>query len=330
MFDYNETMLEFDLQRTRAYRVQVEFAPAYELVASLSAYTKRADQKVLELGPAWVKEVRQRLPASLTAALGKAERPLHKYPLDLLIWQCPDKREVAAFLRWLEGLAVGEMYERLTPYMREECRGLPRDLGATRDRLVALLAEWDQHYFQGINPAILTGLEAEAAARRAVIPSLAPQDLVEAATEGIYLEPTPGLDVVVLVPQYHFRPWNLLWHYQGLRGFMYPADALPPAPGAPPPHLLRLTRALADESRLRILRFLAARPQSFTEVVRHSGLAKSTVHHHLVTLRAAGLIRLYLRPGHDHADTYSLRVDALETLGGWLESFLAAEPLTGS
>ncbi len=104
------------------------------------------------------------------------------------------------------------------------------------------------------------------------------------------------------------------------RLLLHLADALPPVPGTPPPALLRLTHALSDESRLRILRYLAAGERSFTEVVREIGLAKSTVHHHLVALRAAGLVRVR----HDAANAvgYGLRADALDDLDARLTSFL--------
>ncbi|WP_153944935.1 ArsR/SmtB family transcription factor, partial [Acinetobacter baumannii] len=60
-----------------------------------------------------------------------------------------------------------------------------------------------------------------------------------------------------------------------------------------PRSLLRLARCLADESRLRILRFLTDGPRSFTEIVSHMGLAKSTVSYHMIMLRGAGLVRAY-------------------------------------
>lgn len=62
------------------------------------------------------------------------------------------------------------------------------------------------------------------------------------------------------------------------------------------------------------------RERSFTDVVRKTGLAKSTVHHHLVALRASGLVRVH----HDAANAvgYSLRAGALDDLDARLTSFL--------
>ena len=121
------------------------------------------------------------------------------------------------------------------------------------------------------------------------------------------------------MPQYHSRPYNLSNHYPGLSITHYPVDALVTDPEVPAPPLLRLTRGLADENRLRILRLLAKGPLTFTEIVAELPLAKSTVHYHLVLLRAAGLIRLNVQGTHSD---YSLRTSALRQLDELLHVYL--------
>ena len=304
------------------YRVEVDWAPAYELLVSVKAYASRPEQKILELGAGWARRVRQQLQAELAADLASADALADVHVPDLLIQQCPGDRDIAGYLHWFGALPVGELYERVAPYALEGRAPLPRDLGAVRDRYVRLLVAWHEQCFRLVDPAILSGLAADAAAKQALVGTMAPEALVEAATCGVHFMPRPGPELVLLIPQYHFRPWNLFQDYRGLRRIQYPADALPPVPGEPPPGLLRLTRALSDESRLRILRFLATGPCSFTEVVQFMGLAKSTVHHHMVVLRAAGLVRVY-----DCGDmtTYSLRPGAIDELGDRLHAFLQAE-----
>jgi len=303
------------------YRVEVDWAEAYELIASLRAYVATQEHKTLEIGEKWVKDVRARITPTFTAELAAyKELPLGK-KLEVLLWQCPGERDAPSFVRWLAGLSPGALYELVAPYTASDSMALLRDLGAQRDQLAHLLHAWDEQYFRALDRAILDGLAADAAAKRALLAVMAPDTLAETATGGVYLAPIADVDVVVLVPQFHYRPWNLYGMHGRVRINLYPADALPPAPGEPPPALLRLTRALADESRLRILRFLATAPRGFTDVVHDSGLAKSTVHHHLVALRAAGLVRV-----HDDGNgpvTYSLRPPALQELGERLGSYLA-------
>jgi DNA-binding transcriptional ArsR family regulator len=306
------------------YRVEVDWAPAYELLISLKAYVSRPEQKILELGVGWARGVRRQLEPELAADLASTDALVDVHVPDLLVRQCPGTRDVAGYLHWLGALPVGELYERLAPYVLEGRAPLPRDLGAVRDRYVRLLEAWDEQYFRLVDPAILSGLAADAAAKQALVGTMAPEALVETATYGVHYMPQLGPELVVLVPQHHYRPWNVFQDYQGLRVIQYPADALPAVPGEPPPGLLRLTRALSDESRLRIVRFLATGPRSFTDVVQFMGLAKSTVHHHMVVLRAAGLVRVH-DSGEKATTSYSLRPGAVDQLRDMLHAYLPQE-----
>jgi DNA-binding transcriptional ArsR family regulator len=103
----------------------------------------------------------------------------------------------------------------------------------------------------------------------------------------------------------------------------YASDAKPASPWQPHPSLSRLLSSLADANRLSMLKFIGKQERSFTELVQHSGLAKSTVHHHLVALRASGLIRVTAE-GTSHV-TYSLREEALDQLTVRLRDYLKGE-----
>jgi DNA-binding IclR family transcriptional regulator len=72
------------------------------------------------------------------------------------------------------------------------------------------------------------------------------------------------------------------------------------------------------------LRFLATGPRSFTDVVQVMGLAKSTVHHHMVVLRAAGLVRVH-HGGEKATTAYSLRPGAVDQLRDMLRAYLPRE-----
>jgi hypothetical protein len=56
-------------------------------------------------------------------------------------------------------------------------------------------------------------------------------------------------------------------------------------------------RSLGDGTRLRILRRLAAGAATVGRIADELGLAKSTVHEHLLSLRSAGLVRLVVNGG---------------------------------
>lgn len=297
------------------YQVTVAFVPAYELVMSLDAYMVTPSHRTIDLGDEWVQATRGRLSPAFAAELADAE-PLDFRLLGLLIDQGPGARDAATFLDWLASLSAGELYERLSPYTGEEA--IRADLGALRDRSVSLLRRWNEAYFSQIDPAVLAGLEADARRVRQLADRLAPELLVEEATRGYYLAPASAIQVVRLVPQYHKRPITLHAQTGGTWFFYYPAADFPGRPGEPPADLLRLTRTLADESRLRIIHLLASGSHSFGEVGVHTGLTKGTVHRHLWALRFAGLVRADLGDGR-----FSLRPGAFDRVAEALSQFAA-------
>jgi DNA-binding transcriptional ArsR family regulator len=239
----------------------------------------------------------------------------------LLVHVCPGQRDTAGFLDWLGQLSAGDAYEALAPGLPAASHGLPRDFRAWRDVVVGLLRDFDAGYFADIDPAILAGLSRGADALQTRLGTVPSRELVEEVTNGMWIEPTPELSHVVLVPQYHCRPFNDFGQLQHGMIVLYPHEALPTPPGSPPTGLLRLTRGLADESRLRILRFLGANgPRTLTEVARFARLSQPTVHHHLALLRAAGLVRVYVPlPGPSR---YGLSPHALGALAIQLGTYL--------
>ena len=105
--------------------------------------------------------------------------------------------------------------------------------------------------------------------------------------------------------------------------FVYPvADASlePLDPLAPPPGVLRLHRALGDDTRLRILRLLRDRDWYLTEIAERLELSKPTIKHHLAQLRAAGLVTLIEEGGLSY---YSLRRDRLKDASADLVRYLS-------
>ena len=307
------------------FRIEIDAAPAYELYPSLLAYLGK--DKSFDRGSSWVREVRKGLDEDLAkelkqlgkqVVLGDSKRKFSDNPLFQLIWllpplirDCPEDRSISGFLRWLASLDSGELYERTVTRLPEGI-SLPAGIGALRDRAVSLLRRWHGQYLSGMDSAVWDLLRRDAELKRRRLDSLKPEELVEEATNGLWMSP-PGEDVtVLLVPQIHCVPANLYDSYRGLLFIHYPCE-LPAGKGEPPAFLLRMARSLADKNRLRILRYLSGGPRSFMEIVRHTGLAKSTVHHHLVSLRSAGLVRMMLEMERNEA-RYSLRRDVPDRL----------------
>ena len=91
-------------------------------------------------------------------------------------------------------------------------------------------------------------------------------------------------------------------------------------PLAPPGALLRLHRALGDDTRLRILRLLRDQDFYLTEIAERLELSKPTIKHHLALLRSAGLVTIVEEGGMSY---YSLRRERLDDASSELKRFLA-------
>jgi DNA-binding transcriptional ArsR family regulator len=300
-------------------RVAVDWAPAYELVISLSCLVTFSKHRLLELGEVWVQDVRGRLPRPSGAPTLNTREDQLLLPLARA---CPEPRDASSFINWLSRLSAGDAYEALAPRLPDAGPKLPRDFLSWRERVASALHLWNTTYFATLHPKILDGLRQNAAALQARANKQSPQALIEEVTNGILVEPGDASLLVTLVPQYHKRPYNEDFSEQGGIVILYPADVIPPPAGQPPSGLMRLTRALGDESRLRMLRFVADGPCTLTEVARFIGLSQPTVHHHLVQLRAAGLVRVHFSVSGP--SRYSLRPHALDQLNVQLGRYLQA------
>ncbi|MDP9483319.1 MAG: metalloregulator ArsR/SmtB family transcription factor [Chloroflexota bacterium] len=184
-----------------------------------------------------------------------------------------------------------------------------------------VLTEW-LPLFQPIESRIATMIRRDVDARSTAIATLRPTDLIEATTGGIRWLAEPGIRRVILAPSYFARPYNFVFGGEDWRMFGYPiADEALDAgdPLAPPAAVVRLHRALGDETRLRILRLLVGRDHYLTEIASALELSKPTIKHHLALLRAAGLVTLTEEGGLSY---YSLRRGTIEANGAGLIDYL--------
>jgi DNA-binding transcriptional ArsR family regulator len=195
------------------------------------------------------------------------------------------------------------------------------DPPATHARIVAVLRGWLER-FEPIEDRVAGILARDYASRDADRDSLAGADLIEKTTNGLRWLGEPGVRRVILAPSYFSRPYNFLLAGGDWRFFGYPVrdEALGPNdPLSPPAALLRLHRALGDETRLRILKLLGRRDLYLTEIAQELDLSKPTIKHHLAMLRAAGLLTV------TDAGTvryYSLRREPLDAASTDLKRFL--------
>lgn len=226
-------------------------------------------------------------------------------------------------IRALLGQHADEKPE-LVDYMKwlVETDGLTVRYAGTLNRFRAeVFAEFEDEFAGAISRA--------AAARRAAPARGTATEVVEEVTSGIDFEIPLGITRVVLIPSVITRPLSLIDGHRGNLMVYYGIsdEYVNSDPEAPPSWLVRLYKALSDDKRLRILRRLSEGPTSLDELTEMLGLTKSTVHHHIGLLRAAGLVRVRV-PSEEtkgrHRE-YTLREQVLGDASLFLDSYLRTD-----
>jgi DNA-binding transcriptional ArsR family regulator len=207
--------------------------------------------------------------------------------------------------------AASELLANETYYAGRARESLERVLALTPAQtkrvLLAVLRRFVDEVFAAHEQEVGALIRQDATRTAALATSLSREALIAAATGGYVYEPEPEFDRVVLAPHVAARPWLLLCQHRDARIICYPAGGDGSSDDVAG-RALRLGVALADERRVQMLRRLAAGEATLGELAETTGLAKSTAHHHVAHLRAAGLVTLR---GNARGYWYSLRLEGL-------------------
>jgi len=148
-------------------------------------------------------------------------------------------------------------------------------------------------------------------------------DLLNDLSKGVKFPDTLEMEELVLAPSFWADPLMLFGKLDEDRDiFIFggrPSDAALVPGDVVPDVLFRSMKALADPTRLRILRYLSAEPLTPAELARRLRLRAPTVVHHLHTLRLAGLVHLTLE---NEGRRYQARRQAVDEACHMLEEYL--------
>jgi DNA-binding transcriptional ArsR family regulator len=200
------------------------------------------------------------------------------------------------------------------------------DLTDSGERYLQALQAYYEVFFkqeeERIAPAVINGLRQA----QQLASTLPMDEILDRLSHGVHFEQIETVDEVILVPSYwasplvfynriHPHPRKLVILFGSrpetddlISGESFPSD------------LVKRMKAIADPTRLRILRYLAQGPLSPSELSQLLRLRPPTVVHHLNELRLAGLVEIIL-----HADGergYNLRRAAVEEALRSLTDFL--------
>lgn len=197
--------------------------------------------------------------------------------------------------------------------------------GELRDRMVAALRRFRTEVYLPFEEVFGAATARAAAANRALVQSADPERVIEEVTNGAEYRIQPGVMRMVLVPSVVLRPWAIIDRYEHTLVVVHAVadEFIAPDPDAPPSWLVKLHKALGDDRRLRILRRLSDGPASLDDLTEMLGLTKSTVHHHLGMLRAAGLVRVRVDKAagtKNYTSRPNVLPEAQRSLGAYLRS----------
>lgn len=303
---------------------EVIASPAVEALMSLLAFDFRARPEDLDVEAGWFDEVAAAVGDEVVATLEDPDVPLAPLwsvlvPIAAALDPDPSAAPLVEAVHSLRADHLRALLSASGDPDDEVTRLLDHGLGRVLGRARSVLRQWVDAVWRPVAAGRVPVLEAAADDARRMGGELDTTQLVARVTNGVRYDGS-GYERFVLLPTVAMRPWNVMSD-DGATAFVcfpVPAEVLTRPRGEPPEQLVKLGRAIGDERRLRILQRLAAGDASLGQLAEHVDLGKSTVHHHLVQLRAAGLV--WVRPGAERE--YSLRPEAIDDIAPLLTSYL--------
>lgn len=358
----NETVRNLT-EAPRRLPIEIEGSVTYDLFLTVwSIFNPKESNTAHDLGDGWHDKVREGMSDELIAEFESISGPwaLAMLALSSFSLSAPHPHDPDHVFDWLESVddkrlrrwiigysshpdadpglieqAAGGDQDALTQIAGEKSKKYPEVMefltwlisaDGVSKRYAEALRQFRSGAFSEYEEQFSGPIARAAAARRAAPVRGDAKAVVEEVTSGLAFDIPLGIRRVVLVPSMVCRPLSLVDANRGTLVVYYGIadEFVNTDPDAPPSWLLRTYKALSDERRLRIMRRLSEGETSLEDLTEMLGLSKSTVHHHISQLRAAGLVRVHV-PSHEDKSKhriYSLREQSLADANGFLDSYL--------
>ena len=354
-----------DLSAARRHiPIEVDGASVYEVIATIwTVFNDKEKPSSFELGPDWHKKVMELTADDLRRELELLGGPYCSVWMSLLglVASAPHPHDPERVFAWLAQINPQRLRRWMLGYLGQYAdaalieQASEGDVAAVReiigsnkpeemvdhvvslfemdpvemrDRMAVALGRFRTEVFSNFEPDFGGAISRAAAARRAMATRDDVKAVIEEVTNGLDYDVPIGVNRVILIPSVVVRPLSLIDVQRDTLLVLYAIadEFMDSDPEAPPSWLVKTYKALSDERRLRILRRLAERETTLDELTEMLGLSKSTVHHHISILRAAGLVRVKMptssHKGEKHSTYYSLRPQALDAAGSFLDTYI--------
>jgi DNA-binding transcriptional ArsR family regulator len=311
----------------KTYTIELTYSILFEAALGIAVSTYPQIQNSLEKSDDYWEMVKVSLSSSLQEKLGYAQKH-NTWKILLQLLHQKDFKTLDSFLAYVKTLDEVSLRYHALPYAGEfdqqqrieavqgnrEIQKLMLDscsehmffpelvsyvyeieIEELREHLLAVMKDWYKEVITPEEKNRSAMLERDYHSKKEMLAKLPSEEFVKWATGGTEYQPEPTVKKVLLVPHYVYRPWNIQAEMEGIKVFYYPmadenmeenVDIYKPALS-----LVQHYKALGDENRLRIVKWLYEKDRTLQELTEHLELAKSTIHHHLTLLRSAHIVR---------------------------------------
>jgi len=271
--------------------------------------------------------LRQMAPAERMPALLPKDKDnsLEGVLLDVAARRSWDEKDLNVFRDKFTGHKEAHLINALPAYLDWWAR--PDEFG---DLFLSALQAYHQVFFADEEKRIAPILQKGLAQAQQLAGELPLEDLLVELSQGVHFDQPFNTRQLVLIPAYWSTPLIIYSHVNPERMlFLFgvrPADVSLVPGEMVLDALLRALKALADPTRLRILRFLSEETLTPAQIARRLRLRAPTVTHHLSALRLAGLVHLTLESGESGEQRrYAARLTGVHSVCDQIKEFLDAE-----
>jgi DNA-binding transcriptional ArsR family regulator len=339
--------------------VTIESGPAFELVAELAAFASGPARASLESGKTWIRDVRRLAGADLIRRVERWAFPLYTElapivlevgppfePADLvkalrrhdadrlrqrlLGMESPPNISMlsdGAFGRALSGNARARAEIRrtlgLNPPARQSLdrlfRTSPR---ALQDEIASIVQDWGTRVSRTYAQRAAALVARDVQAKTVLFRNAPVGEALRVSTNGVEFDLEGWATDIALIPTVALRPFIAPVESGSTQLILCSVadEAFDDDPAAPPRRLVKVTTALGDEVRLRILHELAGEDLTASELAARLGVERTSLHHHLGVLRSAGLVAA--RAEGVQSWRYARRTDGITDVASALSRYL--------
>ncbi|OZS76922.1 transcriptional regulator [Tetzosporium hominis] len=192
------------------------------------------------------------------------------------------------------------------------------DRAVLKNHLKVVMKLWFKEVLDTQRGQVSQILELDYTTKNEYLKKMESEEFVQWATGGISYLPEPSIHTVLLIPQFCYRPWNIVGDIEGAKVFYYPvsSQSVHPEDRYLPDQITVLKyKALGDEVRLKIVKLLYEEDRTLQELKDRLDIGKSTIHHHLKILRSAKLVVV-------RESKYSLQEELIRGMAREVEAYL--------